>query len=77
MAQAQGPQGYVGQPRTAVDARHAQVIDGSHERCVAFGLNANDEPDLQRLSAAGLQDLQHRNARLCAQALPVMEMLYE
>lgn len=77
MAQAQGLQGMAGQPRATVDAKHAQDITSSHERCVAFGLNAGAEADLGLLSNAGLQDLQHRNARLCAQALPVMEMLYE
>lgn len=77
MAQAQGLQGLVGQPRATADAKHAQDIASSHERCVAFGLNASAEADLGLLSTAGLQDLQHRNARLCAQALPVMEMLYE
>ncbi|MDI4631533.1 GAF domain-containing protein [Pelomonas sp. V22] len=83
MAQAQGLQGPQGPhgngavPRAALDAKHAQDIASSHERCVAFGLSPGAEADLTRLTSAGLQDLQHRNARLCAQALPVMEMLYE
>lgn len=77
MAQAQGLQGLVGQPRATADAKHAHDIASSHERCVAFGLSAGAEADLGLLSSASLQDLQHRNARLCAQALPVMEMLYE
>lgn len=63
--------------RALVDARHAQLIAASHDRCQAFGLSEHSPPDLRRLPAASLQDLQQRNARLCAQALPVMEMLYE
>ncbi|MDT8998758.1 helix-turn-helix domain-containing protein [Paucibacter sp. APW11] len=56
---------------------HQQLILSSHQRCQAFGLNPADEADLHRLDGAALQDLQQRNARLCAQALPVMDMLYE
>lgn len=63
--------------RVLADGRHAEVIAGSHERSAAFGLQPQAAPDLQRLSPAQLQDLQQRNARLCAQALPVMDMLYE
>lgn len=56
---------------------HQQSILSSHERCLAFGLNPTDEVDLRRLDSTGLRELQQRNAQLCAQALPVMEMLYE
>ncbi len=49
----------------------------SHERCQVFGLSPHHKADLSRLSPASLQELQSRNARLCAQALPVMEMLYQ
>lgn len=63
--------------RALVDARHAQLIAASHDRCQAFGLNEHSPPDLRRLPANGLHELQQRNARLCAQALPVMDMLYE
>jgi len=63
--------------RVQVDARHAQSIAASHERSRAFGLNPDSAPDLRRLPAASLLELQQRNARLCAQALPVMDMLYE
>jgi transcriptional regulator of acetoin/glycerol metabolism len=64
-------------PRVLVDSAHAQHIASSHERCLAFGLSREGAPDLRRLSPGGLQELQQRNARLCAQALPVMDMLYE
>ncbi len=63
--------------RIVVDGRHAQQISASHERCQAFGLAAHSAPDLRRLPPQLLQELQQRNARLCAQALPVMDMLYE
>ena len=56
---------------------HQQTILSSHERSRAFGLQPQYSADLARLDAAALRDLQLRNARLCAQALPVMEMLYE
>ncbi|MDN3920536.1 sigma-54-dependent Fis family transcriptional regulator [Roseateles violae] len=63
--------------RLLADARHAETIAGSHERSAAFGLLPQTAPDLHRLGPAQLQELRERNARLCAQALPVMEMLYE
>lgn|GEM_PF-356532 len=56
---------------------HAQTIASSHERCRAFGLVSTGSPDLSRLAPEPLRELQARNARLCAQALPVMDMLYE
>ncbi|MEJ6003512.1 sigma-54-dependent Fis family transcriptional regulator [Paucibacter soli] len=56
---------------------HAQAIANSHERCRAFGLVSTGSPDLGRLAPEPLRELQARNARLCAQALPVMDMLYE
>lgn len=76
MAQPFGP-AQASHPRMQVDAWHAQHIAASHERSQAFGLTAESAPDLRRLSGSGLLELQHRNARLCAQALPVMDMLYE
>ena len=56
---------------------HQQAIQHSHERSQAFGLHPAQAPDLHRLPDGALTELQHRNARLCTQALPVMEMLYE
>ena len=76
MAQPLGP-APASHPRLQVDAWHAQSIAASHERSQAFGLAVDAAPDLRRLPAAGLLELQQRNARLCAQALPVMDMLYE
>ncbi len=49
----------------------------SHERCQVFGLSPLQRADMSCLSAENLLEVRHRNARLCAQALPVMEMLYE
>lgn len=68
---------FASHPRMLVDTRHSQAIASSHERCLAFGLSQDSAPDLKRIAPAGLQELQQRNARLCAQALPVMDMLYE
>jgi transcriptional regulator of acetoin/glycerol metabolism len=64
-------------PRAVVDVAHTQTIASSHERCKAFGLSAHAAPDLRRLDTSALTELQQRNVKLCAQALPVMDMLYE
>ena len=61
----------------AAQQLHQQAIQHSHERSQAFGLHPAQAPDLQRLSDTALQEVQQRNARLCIQSLPVMEMLYE
>lgn len=66
-----------GQQQLQAVAGHQQTILASHERCDAFGLVAQQSPDLKRLDPAALRDLQQRNARLCAQAMPVLDMLYE
>lgn len=63
--------------RLPTEGAHLQQIAASHERCRAFGLASEGRPDLRRLGPSALAELQQRNARLCAQALPVMEMLYE
>ncbi len=70
------PQGAVAR-RLSTDGKHAQVIHSAHERSAAFGLNPNAAPDLNRLSAAQLQELKARHARLVAHAQPVMEMVLE
>ncbi|MCV2368799.1 sigma-54-dependent Fis family transcriptional regulator [Roseateles oligotrophus] len=49
----------------------------SHERCQVFGLSPQQRADMSCLSQASLVEVLQRNARLCAQALPIMEMLYE
>ena len=66
-----------GQHQIQSVAGHQQAILASHERCGAFGLVAQQPADLKRLDPAALRDLQQRNARLCAQAVPVLDMLYE
>ena len=52
-------------------------MQSAAERCQVFGLTPSQAPDLHRLGSPQLLELQQRNARLCAHALPVMEMLYE
>jgi transcriptional regulator of acetoin/glycerol metabolism len=56
---------------------HARVIVNSHERSRAFGLREFEGPDLSLMSRAELHLAQQRNHRLCEQAQPVMEMLWE
>ncbi|MEJ6004124.1 GAF domain-containing protein [Paucibacter sp. AS339] len=58
-------------------AEHQRSMLHSHERCQVFGLSPHHKADLTCLSSSSLQELQARNARLCAQALPVMDMLYQ
>lgn len=58
-------------------AAHHNTIQSSHERCQMFGLQPHQAPDLRRIEGQRLHELQQRNARLCAQALPLMEMLHE
>lgn len=66
-----------GQGQLQAVAGHQQAIQASHERCAMFGLAAQQLPDLKRLDPPALHHLQQRNARLCAQAMPVLDMLYE
>lgn len=61
----------------AAQQLHQQTIQHAHERSQAFGLHPAQTPDLHRISDAALTEIQQRHARLCTQALPVMEMLYE
>ncbi|MFY7863829.1 GAF domain-containing protein [Roseateles sp.] len=56
---------------------HQRLVMNSHERCQVFGLSPHAKADLTCLSPSSLRDLQSRNERLCAQALPVMDMLYQ
>ncbi|MBT9490755.1 MAG: GAF domain-containing protein, partial [Paucibacter sp.] len=53
------------------------AILSSHERCQMFGLLPQHRADMSCLSQSTLAETLQRNSRLCAQALPVMEMLYE
>jgi transcriptional regulator of acetoin/glycerol metabolism len=77
MVHSQGlPQGVAAQHLSS-DGKHAQVISSAHERSAAFGLTPNTTPDLNRVSAAQLQELKERNARLVAQAQPVMDMVLD
>jgi transcriptional regulator of acetoin/glycerol metabolism len=60
-----------------LEAQHARAIVASHERSRAFGLRADERPDLSLLSRAELELARQRNHRLCEQATPVMELLWE
>jgi transcriptional regulator of acetoin/glycerol metabolism len=64
-----------GKPEPHVEQQLAML--SSHERCQVFGLLPQHHADMSCLSQAELIELRQRSARLCAQALPVMEMLYE
>jgi len=56
---------------------HARAITESHERSRAFGLREHEAPAFALLSRADLQLARQRNSRLCEQAMPVMEILWE
>jgi transcriptional regulator of acetoin/glycerol metabolism len=60
-----------------LEPQHARAIVASHERSRAFGLRADERPDLSLLSRAELERARQRNHRLCEQATPVMELLWE
>ena len=62
---------------SVLEPPHARAIADSHARSRAFGLREHEAPDLSLLSRADLHVAQQRNHRLCEQALPVMEMLWE
>lgn len=67
-------------PRTAADVaspQHLQAIAQSHARCAALGLDEAAVPELNRASAARLQESRERHRRLHEQATPVMELLFE
>src|SRR6188474_1427927 len=66
--------------RTAADVaspQHLQAIAQSHARCAALGLDESAVPELNRASAARLQESRERHRRLHEQATPVMELLFE
>ena len=57
--------------------QHVEVIDQSHERCVALGVSRIERPDLSLIGRPDLQLARERNLRLHDHAAPVMELLYE
>lgn len=61
----------------ALESQHARAIVDSHERSRALGLREHEVPDLSLMSRADLDLSRQRNHRLCEQAMPVMEMLWE
>ncbi|MBL8330374.1 MAG: sigma-54-dependent Fis family transcriptional regulator [Rubrivivax sp.] len=56
---------------------HVQLIEQSHERCLALGLSRIERPDFTPLGRTDLTLARERNLRLHGHAAPVMEMLYE
>ena len=56
---------------------HVNLIDQSHERCLALGLSRIDSPDFSLLGRSDMSVARERNLRLHGHAAPVMEMLYE
>ncbi len=60
-----------------LSGEHVEVIDQSHERCVALGVSRLDRPDHTPLGRPDLSLVKERNRRLHDQAAPVMEMLQE
>ncbi|HEX6706855.1 MAG TPA: helix-turn-helix domain-containing protein [Albitalea sp.] len=71
------PASLIPAPGAAPDPLHARAIAESHERCRAFGLRVHEAPDLALVSRADLRQAREHNQRLCEQALPVMELLWE
>ncbi len=57
--------------------QHAELIDESHERCVALGVSRIERPDFSTLGRSDLIVVRERNQRLHLHAAPVMEMLHE
>ncbi len=56
---------------------HIDLIDQSHERCVALGLSRIERPDFSLLGRSDMTVLRERNLRLHGHAAPVMEMLFD
>ena len=57
--------------------QHVELIDQSHQRCVALGVSRIERPDLSPLGRPDLNVARERNLRLHDHAAPVMELLYE
>jgi sigma-54 dependent transcriptional regulator, acetoin dehydrogenase operon transcriptional activator AcoR len=51
------------------------MIEQSHERCLAHGISPRQQPDFSTISLADLSIVRERNLRLFSHAAPVMEML--
>jgi transcriptional regulator of acetoin/glycerol metabolism len=56
---------------------HVELIDQSHQRCVALGVSRIERPDLSTLGRPDLNVARERNRRLYDHAAPVMELLHE
>ena len=56
---------------------HNALIEQSHQRCAALGLNRIERPDFEPLVRSDLSVARERNRRLSSHAAPVMELLAE
>lgn len=57
--------------------RHVEVIDQSHQRCLALGVSPIDRPDHARLRRPDLALARERHQRLYQHAAPVMAVLHD
>jgi sigma-54 dependent transcriptional regulator, acetoin dehydrogenase operon transcriptional activator AcoR len=57
--------------------QHVELIDQSHQRCLALGVSRIERPDLTPLARPDLTVARERNLRLYDHAAPVMELLFE
>ncbi len=64
-------------PDAALDPRHVASIERSHARCAALGVEPARTPDLSSIAPPRLREVREKHRRLCDQAAPVMELLYE
>ena len=62
---------------SAVQAARHELIEQSHQRCQAFGLQRVERPDFEPLMRSDLNEARERNRRLFTHAAPVMEILFE
>lgn len=58
-------------------ARHLELIEQSHQRCIALGIDPNEVPELSPGPPSRLAALRERHRRLLEHAAPVMEMLVD
>jgi transcriptional regulator of acetoin/glycerol metabolism len=64
-------------PDAMREPNHSASITRSHERCLALGVEPDRTPDLSSVTPHRLRETRQKHRRLCDQATPVMEMLYE
>jgi transcriptional regulator of acetoin/glycerol metabolism len=65
------------QPEATLAPHHVESIERSHARCAALGVETARTPDLSSVAPGRLREVREKHRRLCDQAAPVMELLYE